>query len=534
MKHLPRFLSFILMGLAAVSLTSCGLLEMLLEDLNDGSVKEATNGIVREDQGDGWYTLSTPLPFSWKQTGASCYTDYLPSSGNVHLLVLPIEFSDAPFLDNAMADLNKALNGNGAEDTGYWESVSSFYKKSSYGKVNLSFEIASVYSVGITQRQAYNLYGASSASKPNNPDNGANLMKSAFDSYKSHKGSTYLRNFDSDSNGWIDGIVAVYSGPDYMTGSLSYDEESYFWAYTYWAVAEDEGGSALTWTNPNPSSPAPNLYFFVSIDFLYEAVNSPKVDAHTFIHETGHMFGLDDYYPNAKEGGFNAAGCWSMMDQNILDVDIFSKMILGWANPVIIEDNATVSINPAPSSGDCILVPTSSWNGTAYDEYMLCEFYTPTNLNYLDSHTRYPTRQLGYTDYGIKIYHVDARLVKSSAYDIRKNWTYVTDPKSENPYLGSDTFYSMAATNCQKNASKANVNFSLLHLMEADGVNTFKNGGVGTNLTLFHKGQSFNFGLFGYGFFPNRTKMNNGVNFSYRISVTDITESSATLSFTKN
>ena len=71
--------------------------------------------------------------------------DLAPSTGDVNVLVLPIEFTDFPFSPSTLSNLETALNGNGSEDTGYWESLSSFYRKSSFGQLRLDFHVADVF-----------------------------------------------------------------------------------------------------------------------------------------------------------------------------------------------------------------------------------------------------------------------------------------------------------------------------------------------------------------------------------------------------
>ena len=532
-RFFSKHILFLASALVAVSLSSCDLLASIIDDINSAGNQNASNQAERLSEGEGWYTSSSVLPTSLAKIGESEYMAYLPAEGTTRLLVLPIEFTDSPFSQRTLKDLEIALGGT-AEETGYWESVSSFYAKSSFGKVNLVYEMADVYNTGLTQRELYDQSvrrkGSSYVS-----DNGVGIIKKAFDAYKAKKEEsepTYLKDhFDADKNGWIDGIVAVYSGLDKQTGRLNYDQAAYYWAYTYWAVGAESG--SLTWTSPNKESPTPNLYFWLSYNFIYEAVKSPKSDSHTLIHETGHMFGLDDYYPDTGSS-FNAAGCWSMMDQNILDHDVFSKMILGWCNPIIADGTGEVEINPAPSSGDCILFPTGNWNGTAYDEYMLLEYYTPTDLNYLDSHTQYPNRHRGYSIPGIKIYHIDARLVEREK-QRALNYSYVKDPNTivDKAVIGSTTGYRIAATNCQKESLRCDDSFSLIHLMEATGVNTFQYNGYGGNDTLFLKGSTFSFAKFGLRFFPKKSTMNNGSSFNFTIHVKDIASGKATIAFEK-
>ena len=40
----------------------------------------------------------------------------------------------------------------------------------------------------------------------------------------------------------------------------------------------------------------PYVYCFASMDFMFEGYGKTGLDAHTYIHETGHAMGLNDYY----------------------------------------------------------------------------------------------------------------------------------------------------------------------------------------------------------------------------------------------
>ena len=455
---------------------------------------------------------------SMRQIAANTGMDYLPNEGEVNLLVLPIELQGYPFSSYFRTDLDHALNGT-AEDTGYWESLSSFYEKTSFGKVHLHFEIADTYVSELSPRSAL-----TSSKTGEGADNGGYFVESALDAYHAKHDTS---KFDSDNNGWIDGIVAVYSCPDFQNMSSDFDEYGYFWAYTYWLVDD-----------PVVGAPTGNLYFWLSYDFIYEAVRTPRVDAHTLIHETGHMFGLDDYYPS--EGSkFDPVGGLDMMSHNILDHDCYSKMALGWVDPYVVTGEAEITLNPSNVNGDCILVPGLDkdgnvvYNGSAFDEYMLVELYTPDGLNAMDARNRYPGRTLGYTQPGVKIFHVDARVMRFNAdRSGRKiNQTYVENIAE----IPSDrrNYYEVGATNCSKEVACADSSFSLIHLMEAGGRNTFASGGLADNGTLFKKGDSFSLAYYGMNFFPKKSTFNSGANFPYTITVKELSATSATISITK-
>jgi len=95
-----------------------------------------------------------------------------------------------------------------------------------------------------------------------------------------------------------------------------------------------------------------------------------------------------------------------MMDMNIGDHNAFSKMLLDWTTPYVIQKPTTFKLHSFIKTGECIIL-TSSWNQTPMDEYLLLEFYTPTGINKKDV-SGWVYSNL--SSYGVKVYHIDARL----------------------------------------------------------------------------------------------------------------------------
>ncbi|MDY6431121.1 MAG: hypothetical protein SPL00_05005 [Bacilli bacterium] len=488
-------------------LQSCSIWNLVPEGSNS-STRISSESIINTSSED--IPTRSVLPFSMYELGKNNWQYYCPSTGNVRALVIPVEFTDFPFASNYADVLDRAFNGNGVNSTGYWESASSFYKKSSYGKLNISFTIAPKYQTGMNTLTAISRYGTNSGQVQ---DNAGYFLKEAIANYKK---SASTKQFDSNSDGFIDNVILVYSANN-AKNTTRYSD-TFFWAYTYWAPYTRTGRNDTSWVYPNVVSPTPNTYIWLSIDFFSHPNSRTYIDAHTLIHEMGHSFGLDDYYPT-DESNFYPAGGLDMMDLNILDHDAYSKMILGWYEPVVVDKECVVSISALASKGEAILIPGSKWNGTAYDEYMLVEFYKPVELNYLDSHTRYPNRTLGYSVNGVKVYHIDSRLIEI---DTQERIKFV-DITNVNQFK-DDCFYQIGPSN---NAKIEEIkDYSLLHLMEANGVFTFKYGQIGTNDTLFKVGNSFSLNTFS-SFFPKRTTFNSGATFNYRITVNSIGSDSA-------
>lgn len=509
---MKKHLAFLFLPLLVFGLASCNIYDLIDKSKGPGYVPPLTS--------DGHYTLEDPTPFSYRDLQLSAGMDALPSTGEYDVLVLPIELSDFPFEDGALEDLDVVLNSE--DGTDYWESLSSFYYKSSYGQLKVNFVIADVYESGLTAEQAYARYGTNTVE----PDNGISLIDAAFKNYKNNGGKA--AKFDYDSNGWVDGIVAVYSCPDSQSYEYPfYDATNFYWAYTYWSQQ-----------TPNYVSPSFNLYFWLSIDFIY--TDEGQLDAHTLIHEFGHMLGLDDYYPSstskAPYNAFFPVGWLDMMDGNILDHDAFSKLALGWIKPTVITDSCTVELKPLQDGANAIVLPSGSWNGTAFDEYLIFELYTPTGLNELDSRAQYPGRPIGFQTPGVKILHVDARVMEITIKSSGTASAEYLEGTTLNPVSTAQTFryYQVGATNSQKVNSYAKDSYSLVSLIDASSpsVNPFYRQGNADDYSLFRAGDSFSLESYSV-YFPEETTLNNGEPLNYSVSIDYCDYQKATLTFTK-
>lgn len=508
MKNL--FKKFLFLGLTSVLLSSCSIWSIVGSSSQD-SLTAPKESLSSDDKGS-----TNVLPVSAKNIGDTVSTSYCPTKGNVNVLVIPIEFSDYPFsrYNNFSNVLQNTLNGDGAKDTGYWESVSSYYRKSSYGLLNLIYTVAPVYKTNITAQQAIAYHG--------NGDNGGYFLKNSVANYKA---SNNVTKFDSDRDGYIDCVIMVYSCPNYSSTQANYSDNSnspLMWAFTYWAPYTSSGSSDRSWVLRDFTNPNPNTYIWLSYDFIYKGSN--KGDCHTLVHETGHSLGLDDYYPDSTNKYYPMGG-QCMMDLNILDHDAYSKLIFGWYDPVVVQESAVINIKPNATDGSAVLIPTGNWNGTAWDEYLLLEYYRPINLNYADSFTQYPNRPLGINDSGIKIYHVDSRLIK---YVDNINFYYL---EGELRSLDTRFMYQVAASNYQKK-NGVDGNFNLVELIDCWGRKFSATSGFANNLSLFKEGSTFKMSSHS-NVFPNGNKMNNGEAFPYTITVNSVTNEYAQVKIIK-
>lgn len=518
-RFIKRASLFVLMGFSALSLSQCSLFSdtSLLSSTKDGSTYGG-NALSIDAAGTNYKSVATSFDIS--ELGDSSGSIDLQSMGTQNILVIPVKVRDYP------AKATKAIRNDiydtffgDPKETG-WESLSSYYYKSSYQQLLLQGTVTGWYDCGYTTSQIANLSKSYTGSYSEYYEPTWTLLEEAVNWYKSNykDGATA---FDKNSDGAIDCVWLVYGAPHYTTTNGLSDD---FWAYTYYDYSIS--GKML-----NLGSPSGYHYCWASYDFMYEGYGDEGLDAHTFIHETGHALGLDDYYV-ADEKATNIApmGYVDMMDANVIDHDAYSKFGFGWVKPYLVSGACTITLKPSSSTGQCVILPTSGgFNGSYADEYMMLEYYTPTDLNKMDSDAAYSGNGVrGFTERGVRIYHVDGRMVTYSngAYGNYTDTIVTTETAMTTQAHSNTNTY---------NVSSVNKNYRLIQAIDCtdkrnfDTYNPIKaRDSIANNGTLFQSGDTFSLSSYS-GSFVNTSLMNDGTKLPYTVSFSNMTSDSITL-----
>jgi M6 family metalloprotease-like protein len=453
----------------------------------------------------------------------------IPSRGESKILVVPVLFSDttktAEQRDAMRQECYKAFFGDADADTG-WQSVRSYYYQSSYHQLYLEGSVSPTITLPKNFSYYESIYKGGKALPTNT------IVEIAYKAL--FKGTNPLYNLaDYDSNG--DGVIDSI----YMINEAAITD-GFGWAYTAWH------------SNSLTSYPI-GTYSWSSINFATKrsGYSFDKPDSHTYIHESGHLLGLDDYY-DSYNSNRSPAGGPTMQDYNICDHDSFSKYLWGWTSPTVITDQNTetsveVTLKPFESSGDCVVLG-GKYNGTSLDEYLMIDYYTPTGLNQKDAETKYETLQ-GFDQAGIRIWHVDKRIygcylkVEGSGTQAKTNSYFdpneSTDGNLDNLGKGiKDSagthdvdYYATFSTNSSKNQSTDAFYINdELTLMRKSGGSADLFAKNATNADLFVAGDTFGTSTDGFANF----KFNSTVNtLDYNISVEDYyKEAKVTLPYT--
>ncbi len=467
--------------------------------------------------------------YSYKDFTDNNYYDLAsaPNVGNGKLLVIPVWFKDSSSYigllkrENVREDIQKAYFGTSVE-TG-WESVKTFYSKDSFGKVNIDGVVSDWYDCDKYSSEFY--------SENSNATN--ELVFAAVEWYKEEYGISTLTDFDQDHDGYLDGVMLIYGAPDYS--ALSNPSASNLWAYCYWL----QDPSVRDVANPGA-----NVYFWASYDFMYSYGNVTNsrvgsrygsgdqshclIDSHTFVHEMGHVFGLADYYDYTgdSDNKFSPAGAFSMQDHNVGAHDAFSRFALGWAKAYVPTETTTITVGAMENSGECILL-SPSFSGSAFDEYILLELFTREGINESDAKYGYNYRSPVDCEYGVRVWHVDARLFSGRTYKL------VTDPTGNRVISAtSNTTY-----NGQSDANRAinyagQYEYNQLHLIRNDTSAPYNNKSSLSSAAMFYTGDEFTLEKYATQFF-NTNKLNNNKSLGWRVDFTSVSSSGMTLTCTK-
>ncbi len=411
---------------------------------------EVTTVLTTEEPTTTTTSLSYGDPFI--PTGYNLLQDELdyvgiPSMGNPKVLVFAVDFSDYPstWSDVTISDIETAFNGD-SNDLDY-ESLNSYYYQSSYGNLDLTADVygyyrasqpASYYEDEYDRLWATDAWGNYLYDDVTYPD--SDLIYEVLSYYDD---DIDYADYDYNNDGYIDGIYIVYSYPvSYYSGS------DLWWAYQdYYAYTDHDYFDGVS----------PCYFVWAGSDFFNEG--SDDINARTIIHETGHMLGLDDYYDYDDSDNYNSGGLGGadMMDYAYGDHNPFSKMLLGWVTPWVVEESMALELLPFVDSGQVILL-IDEWRGTIFDEYILLDFYTPTGLNYADRFDLF-------TLTGIEIYHVSAAI--------------------DNGYNEDYVYYSIFNNNNTDSPDK------LISIVEADMNDHIEDYSLAENGDLFQVGDVF-------------------------------------------
>ena len=306
----------------------------------------------------------------------------MPTRGEAGLAVFLIDFPDNPN-ENPLAtreyyDGIYFSGGVQTQSTGYVDTVAEYYRKQSFGKLNISGQVFDWYTA--KHERSYYDYRKDE------------LVEEAAEYYRSQ--GVDFSQFDCNADGILDGVIYHFAGP-YSTDAAS-----------PWYPGVNYGVSGAVG----------ELTFNRVIQICEDARADETNVIVTACHELMHSLGMPDLYSDI------------FMVQRLIDdlmsaanasyINPFTKMMLGWVDEakVITGDMENVRLEAYGNESDDFVIVTDEYGGL-FDEYFL----------------------VVYKEFGSKavIYHIDARLNEDGTALMNDNQSYNPRPDKPGHYHGT-------------------------------------------------------------------------------------------------
>ncbi len=288
----------------------------------------------------------------------------LPSIGNQRVLTLLIDFTDFSGFTDPI-EIHDQLFGDGAN--GYFpkESLRNFYRRSSYGLLDIGGSTLGWYTTAYPRSDVEQSTAGREA-----------LIREVIEHFDA-EGHDFTQ-YDNDGDGVLDYVIIIWAGPHQ-------DWAEFWWGYktNYRDDSFVVDGMRLrtySWQWENYSYPGP---------FNPEVV----------IHETGHALGLPDYYDyDDSIGPDGGVGGLDQMDSNWGDHNCFSKYVLGWLTPQAHNESTHQLLLAAnDEQPEAALLMHGAPKMDPYGEYFMVQYRRRQGND-----SNYPTD-------GLLVWHVDAR-----------------------------------------------------------------------------------------------------------------------------
>jgi len=318
-------------------------------------------------------SLSFLLALSWLLTAGAwgqgplstlpLQYDFFPPRGERRVLVLPAWTPDLPPAFSSEEIHHRLFSRSDDEIT----SLAEYYDEVSYGALRLEGEVTDWIELSRPMSEyAGNSYGLNARRR----DGNLGVMARETVEAALAAGVDFSR-FDNNGDGHVDGLIIIYSGPvNVQPGVKSPDR---FWPRVEYI--------SMLGLDPINAGGAIVDRFAIIPEFL---ASPDRPLSRVYAHEFGHLLGLPDYYD--KDNSSFGAGALDLMsvalpgqrDRPAIGLSAYSRELLGWIAPRVIEASTVVRLNPIATHPEALRI-----NTRVPGEYFLVSYRTRRGLDKL-------------------------------------------------------------------------------------------------------------------------------------------------------
>lgn len=306
-------------------------------------------------------------------------TGVFPSIGTSKMLVILVNFNNTT-TTYSQTNFDNYMNQSGYNFQSSTGSFRDYYLDNSYNLLDINTTV-----VGwVTVSQQHDYYG---------PENKwAQLAYDAIVAAHNANPSLDFSQFDNDGDGQVDGVAIFHQGPGQESTSYTGD---------VWSHTGSLTSSGLVYNGKTFGG------YTMQPELL--GSSSSMITVGVMCHEFGHNMGLPDLYD--VNYTHHAMGIWDIMSggswinygRTPCGHNAWSKYVLDWMNPIVINSPATLQLQDASSYSECYMINTPT-----VDEYFLLE-----NRQKLSG-----TWDIGLPGHGLIIYHVDETWIVNNIWSV--------------------------------------------------------------------------------------------------------------------
>lgn len=309
------------------------------------------------------------------------------TTGKHRGLVILMQFQDEKFVtDNPKATFNRFFNEVGYSDGGNAGSVQDYFKKQSYGQLEIDFDVVGPF----TTKYNMEYYGAPTYDDQGNVTaNDVNPVGMISEAVDAASAEVDFSNYDWDNDGEVDQVFVVYAGYNQAQGADANTIWPHEWSLAAGGLTKKYNGKTINTYGCSSELRGNGKSYTGQMDGIGTAC-----------HEFSHCLGLPDMYDTSSNGSNFGMGPWDVMDQGSYNDNShtpagytsYERMFAGWLTPTEIKTMTRVNgLKPLATDREAYIL----YNDNNRNEYYLLENRQPVEFD------------KGLYGHGLLILHID-------------------------------------------------------------------------------------------------------------------------------